>query len=358
LGVGGLYLIILLLIISSCTDNELKYVAKVPAVGEFKLTSNLDSIVLHEIGGGARTAIVFQCDTMVYSVSTPTIFTIQMDTLNGDFSSPQEDILATNKFEIAYSDSILNKKCLNLLKLKPDVENIVKVRMKATLAYGNLPTYSNVINLKIKPYSVKKIFSYLYMPGIVGGDWNNYSTKICSRNNDGKYEGYVNTAIWANFKFTTKENFSTETGTTIFGSVPNFLYKLNDNTAPLQYNIWFDAAGYFMIKADLNAMTWSKTAITSFSVVGDFNSWNLATNPMTYDVVNKVWTANCNISTIGSGFKIVANADWTYYYGDNDGGKNIGELNFGGGNIVPTATGSKKITMDLSHPEKFTYKIE
>lgn len=342
-----------LISIVSCTDNEPKYIAKAPAEGEFILNASSENLVLLESGAGSHTAVTFQWDSLVYSVSTPVIFTLQIDTLNGDFTTPVEDQIALNSFQFSYSDSILNRKCLNLLKLKGGVEHNLKVRLKATMAYGNLPVYSNVLNIKVTPYAVAKIVSFLYMPGDVSGSWSNFTTKICARNNDGLYEGFVKAAQWNNFKFTTEPTFSSGT---VFGSDPSGLYKLSSSGTA--WNIWFDAAGYFLVKADLNAMSWSKTAITSFCVTGDFNSWSLTANPMTYDAANKVWTANCNISNIGFGLKIVANGDWAHFYGDNDNGKNAGELYFGGSNIVPTSTGSKKITMDLSNPEKYTYKIE
>lgn len=339
---------------SSCTDNELKYIAKVPAEGEFEVSASSENIVLLENGAGDRTAITFQWDSLVYGVSTPVIFTLQMDTLNGDFTTPVEEYVALNNYQFSYSDSILNKICLNQLKLEPDVENVVKVRVKANLAYGNMPVYSNVLNIKITPYTVAKILSFLYMPGDVSGGSSNFTTKICSRNNDGLYEGFVKAAIWNNFKFTTQESFSTGT---VFGSDPSSVYKLSDNAAT-QWNIWFDAGGYFLVKANLNTMSWSKTEITSFSVTGDFNGWSLTANPMTYDETTKAWTANCNISTIGYGIQIIANADWGFNYGDNEGGKDTGELTLKGANIIPTTTGTKKITMVLSNPEKYTYKIE
>jgi hypothetical protein len=346
-------LVLGLIFISSCTDNNLKYIATAPAAGEFKLTSSLDSIVLHETGGGAHTAIAFQWDSMVYKVSTPVTYTIQIDTLNGNFANPLEEEIATDTYKISYSDSILNKKCLNLLMLKPDVRNIIQVRIKANLAFGNMPVYSNVKTLKITPYSVRKIVSFMYMPGDVSGGWSKYTTMICSKNNDGKYEGYVQAAQWANFKFTNK---SDGTGTFYGSSATLGLYTLDASAA--QWNIWFDAGGYFMVKADLNLMTWSKTAVTSFCVTGDFNSWSLTANPMTYDAVNNVWTASCNISTIGYGFQIIGNGDWSYKYGDNNGGKDSGELTLGGANIMPASTGTRTVTMDLSHPEKYTYTIK
>jgi hypothetical protein len=312
----------------------------------------MDTIVLNETGSGQHEAIAFTWDSLVYGVSTPVSYTIQLDTLNGNFAAPLEEAIITNRYSIAYTDSVLNKKCLNLLKLTPDVANTVKVRIKANMAFGNMPVYSNVKTLVITPFSVSKVISYLYMPGDVSGGWSNYTTMLCSRSNNGKYEGYVNASIWANFKFTDKAD-----GTGVFyGSVPNSLYALDASSSC--WSIWFDAAGYFKINADLNTMTWSKTAVTSFCVTGDFNGWSLTANPMTYDAVNKVWTATCDISTLGWGLQILGNGDWGYKFGVSDGGVNSGELSLGGANLMPTNTGLRTVTMDLSHPEKYTFSIQ
>lgn len=345
-------LVFSLMFISSCTDNDPIYTATVPS--EFNLTTSLDTIVLNETGGGTHEAIAFSWDSLVYDVSTPVIYTIQIDTLNGDFTAPLEESIITNSYALSYTDSVLNKKCLNLLKLTPDVENKVKVRIKANLAFGNMPVYSNVKILVITPFSVRKIVSFLYMPGDMTG-WGDYTTKICSRNNDGKYEGYVNAAIWNKFKFTTDQSFTTGA---VYGSVPvaNSLYSLDASSSC--WDIWFDAAGYFKINADLNTMTWSKTAVTSFCVTGDFNGWSLTANPMTYDAVNKVWTATCDITNLGWGLQIIGNGDWGYKFGVSDGGVNTGELNIGGSNMMPTNTGVRTVTMDLSRPEKYTFNIQ
>jgi hypothetical protein len=335
-----------MMLLFSCTDNETKYVINTPAAGGFVLTASKTTVTLAESGAGSRTAIAFQWDSLTYGVSTPVTYTIQMDTLNGNFTSPVEEEIATNTYSISYSDSILNKKLLNQLKLKGNVQSKIKVRLQANLAFGNLPVYSDTLTINVTPYIVAKVVSYLYMPGVLSA--NDYTTKICSRENDGIYEGYVKAAQWANFNFTNKGD---GTGTW-YGSTPNSLYSLDSNSD--KWNIWFDEGGYFLVKADLNTMTWSKKAITSVCVTGDFNSWSLTSDPMTYDETNKVWTASCNISTIGWGLKFVINGDWTFFYGSND----TGELTLGGNNIVPASTGTKTITMDLSKPEKYTYTIQ
>jgi len=139
-----------LIFITSCTDNDPKYVASTPS--EFKANSSLDSIVLHQAGAGAHTAVTFKWDSLIYNVSTPVTFTIQLDTLNGNFSNPIEEEVSTNKYEASYSDSILNLRALKL-QLKPGQVNKIKVRLKSNLQYNAMVAYSNVITLNVTPYS-------------------------------------------------------------------------------------------------------------------------------------------------------------------------------------------------------------
>ena len=338
-----------LFLLSSCNSDIEKNYISVPKDGDIVLKASATDLVLSSKDASSHTALKLEWDSLTYGISTPVNYTIQIDTLNGDFSNPVSEEAAVDIYSISYTDSLLNKKMLNLLKLTGGVQSKIKVRLKANLQYGAYPVYSNTLTINVTPYVVAKEVSYLYMPGIVGGDWNNYSVKICSQNNDGLYEGYVEAAQWANFKFTNKAD---GTGT-YYGSAPNALYTLS--SASDMWNIWFDEGGYFLVKADLNSMSWSKKAVSSFAVTGEFNNWSITANPMTYDPTRKVWTATCNISTVLYGIQIIGNADWAFKYGDTD--KN-GTLILGGSNITIAAPGTYTITMDLSNPAKYTYKIQ
>lgn len=341
-------LFLVLVALYSCTDNDMKYIATMPEAGKFTLTPSDTALVLSKTDASTHTAISLKWDSLTYGISTPVTYTIQMDTLNGDFSTPVEEEVAVNKYSVSYTDSVLNKKLLNQLKLKGDVKTSIQIRLKANMAFGNNPVYSNVLKIGVTPYSVVKQAAFLYMPG-VSGDWNDYSVKLCSKNNDGNYEGFVNAAQWANFKFSEKA----DGGGAWYGSSPSGLYTL-DGTAGM-WNIWFDEGGYFLVKANTNNMTWSKTAITSFAVTGVFNSWSLTATPMTYDSSTKKWSVTCNISTVQYGIQIIANQNWDSKYGDTD--KN-GSLVLGGDNLVISTPGTYTITMDLSNPEKYTYTIK
>ncbi len=158
---------LIMLSISSCSEKELLSVATVPADGDFLVTPSANAIALIKKGAGTHTALAFSWDTIVYGVSTPTTFTLQMDSLNGDFSAPLEDVISTNTFQIAFTDSVMNYRALRL-NLKPFIPGEIKVRLKANLAYNNLPVYSKVVPLMITPYDdglMYKMPAALYIQG-------------------------------------------------------------------------------------------------------------------------------------------------------------------------------------------------
>ena len=100
--------LLLMLIISSCTEKEFLSVATIPAEGDFLVTPSATSLELIKTGAGTHTALAFSWDTIVYGVSTPTTFTLQMDSVNGDFSAPIEDVIAASTFQISFTDSVMN----------------------------------------------------------------------------------------------------------------------------------------------------------------------------------------------------------------------------------------------------------
>lgn len=267
--------------------------------------------------------------------------TVQFDTVS-TFTNPKESVeTATSK---SFTGSSLNSFVLSM-GLAPGKAQKIYVRLKSSIGANEDLLYSKISSFTVTPYDV---IAFLYMPGMV--NWSDFSVKLCSPNSNGKYEGYVEAAQWANFKFSTT---ASTTAGTVYGSLANSLYTLDAGTS--QWNIWFDEGGYFLLNANTNNLTWSKTKITSFSIAGDFNGWSTTANPMTYDAVNKVWTATCNFKggEWGNNFKIIANNAWDIVYGDSSG---KGILKPGESTAAPT--GTYTVTMDLSHPEKYTYTIK
>jgi len=284
-------------------------------------------------------------DTAKYGLSaTARTNTLQFDTLQ-TFTHPKESLEAG--VSKSFTSATFNAFVLSI-GLKTGVAKTIYIRLKSSIGANAEALYSNVVTCSVTPYDV---ISYLYMPGDPSGGWSNYTTKLCSRSSNGQYEGYVKAAIWENFKFMSE---SDGTGIT-YGSSATLGLSALDASAAL-WNIWFDEGGYFLVKANTNTLTWSKTAITAFNISGDFNGWSTTANPMTYDATTKRWTATCNFQPgeWGNSFQIIANNAWDIVYGSSAAN---GELK-AGEKINVTSAGTHTVTMDLSNPLKYTYTIQ
>lgn len=106
-----------------------------------------------------------------------------------------------------------------------------------------------------------------------------------------------------------------------------------------------------MVKANTIANTWSATRINSLSLIGDSNN-RAGDVPMTYDPATKQWTGTITAPAAG-GFKIRGNNDWPINFGDTGG--DVG-LDHDGANI-PITAGRHQVTVDLSVPGNYSYKI-
>jgi len=161
----------------SCSDKDTSSIATSPTEDAFAFKASASDITLSETNASTHQAITLQWDSLAYGISTPVTFTIQMDSLNGDFSKPIEDEVATNKFATSYTDSVLNLKALKL-KLTPNVAGQIKVRLKSNLAFSQMPAYSKVLTINVTPYYAGTIFKYampsaLYLQGgAVASNWS------------------------------------------------------------------------------------------------------------------------------------------------------------------------------------------
>jgi hypothetical protein len=111
-------------------------------------------------------------------------------------------------------------------------------------------------------------------------------------------------------------------------------------------------AGYYKINvnAGVNPMTYTAVA-TSWGVIGDAtpNAWNDET-ALAYDPTSSTWKGGMHM--IAGGFKFRANHTWDINYGSTSKDAN---LNAGGDNITMALAGDYYFTLDLSHPNAYTY---
>jgi starch-binding outer membrane protein SusE/F len=115
-------------------------------------------------------------------------------------------------------------------------------------------------------------------------------------------------------------------------------------------NIPVTTAGYYLIKANLSNMTYSLT-LTVWGVMGDYNGWSSQTD-MTYNPSTLTFSLALHL-TSGGAFKFRGTSDWSINYGSTAADGTT--LNAGGDNIPVTVTADYALTLDLSHPNQYTY---
>ncbi len=186
---------------------------------------------------------------------------------------------------------------------------------------------------------------------IVGGynGWDNSDNALFIINTPAtgaNAEGYVNFTAAGEFKLAT--NHSWDDAHT-FGDDGTNTGKLSNVGGG--HNIAVPSAGYYLIKANQTTMTYTLTK-TTWGIMGDYNGWASQT-----DLVYNPTPLNFSLAlhlTAGGGYKFRGTSDWSLNFGNTAGdGKT---LDYGAGsNISVNATADYAITLDLSHPNVYTY---
>jgi hypothetical protein len=154
------------------------------------------------------------------------------------------------------------------------------------------------------------------------------------------YEGYVYVPAGGTneFKITNAPDWSH----TAYGGDATTLSSSGSNL------VWPSGGGYYYLKANPSALTWSATT-TTWAIIGDATPGGWGTDtPMTYDAANNVWVIN-SVALSANSLKFRANGAW-----DINLGGNTSALSYGGDNITISEAGNYKIVLDLSHPLKYT----
>jgi hypothetical protein len=152
-------------------------------------------------------------------------------------------------------------------------------------------------------------------------------------------EGYVYMANASNsWKFATQPNWD---GTNYGGSIGTLDASGGNYSSP---------AGYYKINADAAKMTFTAVA-TSWGVIGSASpkGWDDET-ALTYNPAQQTWQGGMHLTAAEIKFR--ANHSWDYNYGSS--AKNA-TLNAGGDNIPVAVEADYAITLDLSHPNAYTY---
>jgi len=273
-----------------------------------------------------------------YGFPSATNYAVQIDFKGKNFATPV-DLVITTANTASITVGVLNQKLL-AMGAKTNVPSEIEIRVLAKVSdyIDTLP--SNAPVMKILPYKVVIIYPSLFMPGnyqAASGytaDWSpKDAQQVYSVKSNNKYEGYVNmVGSGIKFKFTDEPNWDLNWGDDGANG------SLEKNGA----DIAIPAAGYYRMKADITALTYSVLK-TDWGLIGDATpgGWDADTN-MTYDTASKTWKVTLALK-VGK-IKFRANDAWDLNYGDNDFD---GSLEEGGKDIPIDVAGNYTVTLNL-----------
>ena len=188
----------------------------------------------------------------------------------------------------------------------------------------------------------------------VVGDYNGWDNSdnakyiINTVTSGGQAEGYVNlTNVTNGFKLTTDHSWD---NAHTFGDDGTNTGKLSNVGGGS--NIKPPSTGYYLIQANLTTMTYS-FVLTNWGLIGDATpgGWGAQTD-MTYMPSTGIFKLGITLTGTKS-IKFRGTSDWAINYGSTTADGTT--LDAGGSNITVPASGDYAITLDLSHPNAYTY---
>jgi hypothetical protein len=213
----------------------------------------------------------------------------------------------------------------------------------AGTAYGSDVQFTTLSD--IRTWNVPGDYVTASYPGSTLANWTpNKSPQVISTvTAPDNLEGYVNMANSSNqWKFATQMDWSG----------PNYGQGATAGTLDPNGGNMTSNAGYYKINVDAAANPMTFTAVaTIWGVIGDATpgGWGDET-PLTYNPALAAWTGGMHLTA--ASFKFRANHNWSYNYGSTAANST---LDAGGSNIAVATAGDYAFTLDLSHPNAYTY---
>lgn len=355
--IAGLFLTLL----AGCSKNLTEPVLHAPA-GPSGFATSTTSIALSPSNDSA-TVVVFSWQASTYGISVPVTYALQIDR--------PSDTSGANAWANAVNTTITNDSMtkswlgtdfnhlLNQLGLADGTAATIVIRLKVDAAQSNglpstVPSLFSTLPITVTPYKVAPVYPKLFVAGnFTSPGWapvNAPGVILASVQNNGVYEGYVNFPNAGNsFQLLTELDWKTTyygwgtSGTTLAANTSGDCY--------------YAGPAYARVVADVNQLTINYTN-TSWVVAGDFNSWSITANPMTFNASTNTWTATGVHMTAGNQWKFVGDSGWNNCYGQDAKGNFV----FGNGsvgNFTVSKTGTYTVTLDLSKGAgNYTYSVQ
>ncbi|MFY0482750.1 SusE domain-containing protein [Flavobacterium sp. PLA-1-15] len=349
--------IALMLITALACENDDQTI--VSATGGPELITPTDGatyVLLPENAASEATTLVW--NHADFDVQTAANYEVEVALAGTDFATIVSGGSTVNSARfLVWTVEQLNTVALNT-GIAPFEEGNLDIRIKSSLGNNSEEvTYSNKITIKVTPYTTETpklyvIGDFLNASGY-GANWTtgtNLPALASSGFGETDFEGYVYMNQPASeFKLLpTNSSFDGDYGDD--GSFSGALLQEGE------VNIAITGEGYYWIKADTDALTYSVQK-TSWAITGSATplGWpdgGIMDQDMTYNPTTKKWEITI-VLTAGNEFKFRANDGWAINYGDA-GADGILDFN-DGTNMSVSATGTYLVELDLSNPRAYTY---
>ncbi len=316
-----------------------------------KITSpSTDSSIVLDIANPMDVATTIVWNQAVYDVPTEINYTVQLANAGTDFATPVDAGTITKSF-ITWTNEVLNTVITDPagLALVPFTASDVDLRIKAFVGDNSEVTFSDPITISITPYTTE--LPKIAVPGDHQGTWDPPTAPLlrAAAFGETEYEGYV----WLDgeHKFVAPD----AAGVIDSGAGPDYgddgsfsgiLIEENE------VNCNAPVAGYYLIKADTDALTYTET-LHEWAVIGSGTplGWDEDTD-LTYDPATQTWSIILDLTA--DEIKFRSNDSWDLNYGDTG---TDGLLEEGGDNIVVPVAGNYTITLDFSNARAYTYSL-
>ncbi|MFA9393027.1 MAG: SusE domain-containing protein [Prolixibacteraceae bacterium] len=357
---------LMLLALTACNqDPELTVLGDINFPAEIEISSS--DLVITESNLNDDILIV-NWSEVDYLIGAPVDYTVQFSTPNDTvganaWGNAKSVKAGTDVLTKTFKAKDLNKYAL-AFGLEANVQGKIVVRVKS---YVDRDAFSTPKTINFTPYEKVVVdpepdpepeptMPSLWVPGDFQG-WDPATAPHIADRGTGIYEGYINIPDGGTneFKLTPQAAWTpTAYGSTEAGK----LIEAND----AGNNIVAPGPGYYMLTANLDAMSYSITK-TEWGIIGDatLGGWDTDT-PMVYDAVTRVWKVTTDMSAAGS-FKFRANNAWIIDFGVDANGKMMyadhpvlgytADLN----NLTVPEAGNYTITLDLHDPENYSYVL-
>lgn len=275
-----------------------------------------------------------------------------------DFTSPIEETMASGTYERQFTCLQLNS-IVARLGFEGGIQSPLHIRIKSSVGSNLEPTYSNVLTVKVTPYTIDMTIGFY-----LNSSKEETGRTLYSPEANGIYTGFIAAGGWENW-------WLREGNSTIWGNdgVTGTAFVMgNSSTGDEIWNFWYPGvAGCYYTVVDTKVNEWSALLIPELTLGGDLSG------AMAFDRKSNTWsytytataagTVNVTVSGTGkqynaaTGTDDAAAIDTPVSFAGSANGLTFDKSAGSSIALEIPAAGETTIVLDLSNPMAYTLAV-